>query len=1032
LRSSSIFRDRLTRLHTLRCCLLAGIAAFWLTNAACALDPAKDIAQYVHDRWGADKGFVGGAVFAICQSQDGYLWIGTERGLVRFDGFEFALIQQPVSGAPPIGSVYGLVTDVEGNMWIRPDGSHLLRYRDGKFENAMTRFGLHEISFTAMSLDNEGELLLWGPQNRLLRFRNGAFRNYAVSPDIGGIVVSTAEAPDHKIWMGTRDVGLFQFDNGHGTNTLGQLEPTSVNTLLPGSGGGLWIGTDAGLELLDGHGPIKSDVFPSLGHPQILTLTRDRDRNVWVGTGRGLVRISPSQVVSTELIDRKSGSGVTAVYEDRDGDIWFGGPHGIERLRDGMFTGYSAAQGLPPENDGPVYADSDGRTWFAPPTGGLYWLKDRRLGRVTIAGLDKDVVYSISGGGGEIWIGRQRGGLTLLTRNGDSFVARNYTEADGLAQNSVYSVNRNRDGTVWAGTVSAGVCRLRNGIITNYSRANGLESNAVFSIVEGANGTMWFATPSGLESFAGGHWKSYTVADGLPSANVRSIFEDSRHVLWIATSGGLALFASGGIDVPDHLTDALREEIIGIAEGNRGALWIVTSDHVLEVNRDRLLTGSLSDSDVQNYGTEDGLPGVEGVRRDRSIVADPGGRIWISLARGLAMADPARTARAAVPVKVRIESIFAGGGPLALDNTPKLGSGTHSITFNYADTNLSVPQRIRFRYRLDGTDQGWSDEVALRQVVFTNLGPGPYRFRIVASNGVGSWNGPETTIPFMVDPAFWQTWWFRLVLLAASCVVFIAVYRMRMSQLTEQLIVRFNERLAERTRIAQELHDTLLQGVLSATLQLDVVEDQTPPDSPTKPLLRHILELMARVSEEGRNALRGLRTTDSLSFSLETSLSRVGQEFANEEKVNYRVASQVASRSLSPMIRDEVYRIGREAVVNAFLHARASNIEVEVEYAKRFFRVLVRDDGCGIDARVLETGRDGHWGLAGMRERSENIGANLKLRSRIGAGTEVELTIPGTMAYESQSRSSLFARLPWFNRKGSMPRSATRQKRGQS
>ena len=189
---------------------------------------------------------------------------------------------------------------------------------------------------------------------------------------------------------------------------------------------------------------------------------------------------------------------------------------------------------------------------------------------------------------------------------------------------------------------------------------------------------------------------------------------------------------------------------------------------------------------------------------------------------------------------------------------------------------------------------------------------------------------------------------------------------------------------------------------------------------------------MARVSEEGRNALRGLRTTDSLSFSLETSLSRVGQEFANEEKVNYRVASQVASRSLSPMIRDEVYRIGREAVVNAFLHARASNIEVEVEYAKRFFRVLVRDDGCGIDARVLETGRDGHWGLAGMRERSENIGANLKLRSRIGAGTEVELTIPGTMAYESQSRSSLFARLPWFNRKGSMPRSATRQKRGQS
>lgn len=1007
--------------------LLAGIAAFWLASAACALDPAKDISQYVHDRWGADKGFVGGAVFAICQSQDGYLWIGTERGLVRFDGLEFTLIQQPLPGSPPIGSVYGLVADAEGNMWIRPDGSHLLRYRDGKFENAMTRFGLHEISFTAMALDGEGALLLWGPQNRLLRFRHGEFRKYEVSPDIAGIVVSTAEAPDHKIWMGTRDAGLFQFDNGRQTNALPQLEATSVNTLLPASGNRLWIGTDAGLEFLDEHGPIQSDPFPSLGHPQILALTRDRDANVWVGTGHGLIRISSSQTVSTELIDRNSDNEVTSIYEDRDGDIWFGGPHGIERLREGMFTGYSSAQGLPSENDGPVYADSDGRTWFAPTTGGLYWLKNRTVGHITIAGLDKDVVYSISGGGGEIWIGRQRGGLTLLTRNGDSFVAHTYTEADGLAQNSVYSVHRTRDGTVWAGTVSAGVSRLRNGVFTNYSRANGLESNAVFSIVEGFNDTMWFATPSGLESFTSGSWKNYAVPDGLPSSNVRSIFEDSKHVLWIATSSGLALFASGGIQVPNHLTDALREEIIGITEGNRGALWIVTSDHVLEVSPDRLLSGSLSDSDVQNYGNDDGLPGVEGARRDRSIVADPSGRVWISLARGLAMADPARTAGAAVPVNVRIESIFAGGSSLGFTDSPKLAAGTHSITFNYADTNLSVPQRIRFRYRLDGTDQGWSDEVALRQVVFTNLGPGPYRFRIVASNGAGSWNGPETTIQFVVEPAFWQTWWFRLVSLAAFCLIFIAMYRMRMSQLTQELNVRFNERLAERTRIAQELHDTLLQGVLSATLQLDVVEDQTPDDSPTKPLLRRILELMARVTEEGRNALRGLRTRDNLSLSLETSLSRVGQEFANEDGVHYRVASQVASHSLSPLIRDEVYRIGREAVVNAFLHASASNIEVEVEYAKRFFRILVRDDGCGMDPRVLVAGREGHWGLAGMRERSENIGASLKLKSRIGAGTEVELTVPGAIAYASQSRRSIFGWLAGITRKISMPKSKTKQ-----
>src|SRR5207302_5627554 len=202
---------------------------------------------------------------------------------------------------------------------------------------------------------------------------------------------------------------------------------------------------------------------------------------------------------------------------------------------------------------GPVYIDPDGRAWFAPLSGGLYWLKDGHVGRISIAGLDSDVVYSISGGGGEVWIGRQRGGLTVLTRNGDTFAARTYTQADGLAQNSVYSVHRNRDGTVWAGTVSAGVSRLKSDKFTNYSMATGLISNSVNSIVEGNDGTMWLATPSGLVSFAGERWTNHSASNGLPSSDVRLIFEDSKQVLWIATSGGLAFLRSGQIVVPHTL-----------------------------------------------------------------------------------------------------------------------------------------------------------------------------------------------------------------------------------------------------------------------------------------------------------------------------------------------------------------------------------------------------------------------------------------------------------------------------------------------
>jgi ligand-binding sensor domain-containing protein/signal transduction histidine kinase len=996
--------------------LLVGVAAVCLCSVARALDPAKTLAQYVHDRWDADRSFPGGGVFAIGQSQDGYLWIGTERGLVRFDGFDFTLIQRPIVGAPPVGAVRGLATDSAGNMWVRLDGPHLLLYRNGKFEDAYARFHLQEVAFTAMSVDNEGELLLWGPKTRFLRFRNEEFQRVVASEDIPGIVLSTAETRDRKLWMGTRDIGLFQIDNGLLINVSKKLAPASVNTLAPASAEGLWIGTDTGLVLWDGHGLVRPKSLSPMRQLQILALRRDQHGNTWVGTARGLLRITPALDVSLELIGHKPDYEVSAIFEDRDGDIWFGGSQGIQRLRDGTFTAYSTAQGLPSSNNGPVYVDSELRTWFAPLSGGLYWLKDGRVGQVSIAGLEKESIYSISGGDGEIWLGRQHGGLTVLTGTAGNLSARTYTEADGLAQESIYSVHRNRDGTVWAGTLSSGVSRLRRGVITNFSSKNGLGSNSIFSIVEGNDGTMWFATPNGLASFADGHWKNYASSDGLPSSNVRSIFEDSGHVLWIATSGGLAFFAAGRVQVPRNLTDSLREEILGITEDRQNFLWIVTSDHVLQVSRERLYGGSLNDSDVMNYGTEDGLPGVEGVRRDRSVVTDPGGRIWLSLVQGVATADPASDTANAVPVKVRIESTFAAGRQVNLVDSPELFAGAHSVTFNYAGSNLSVPQRVRFRYRLDGADQGWSDDVALRQVVYTNLGPGSYQFRIVASNGMGLWNGPETTIHFAVAPEFWQTWWFALACLVASCLAIMAVYRFRMYHLTSQLNVRFQERLSERSRIAQELHDTLLQGVLSASLQLDVAEDQLPLDSPAKPLLRRVLQLMAKVTEEGRNALRGLRAQETNDCRLEVAFLRMRDELAPDDTIGYRVIVTNDPREVRSLIRDEVYRIGREALVNAFVHAAAKNIEVEVEYAHACLRTLVRDDGCGIDPEVLHAGREGHWGLPGMRERSEGIGANLQLRSRIGGGTEIELVVPGEIAFDKRSNRVTSKWLPWLGR----------------
>ncbi len=890
----------------------------------------------------------------------------------------------------------------------------------------MGRLGLQETAFTAMSRDSGGNLLLWGLESRTLRYHEGKFQPVVTPEDVSGTAISVAETRDRRIWVGTRDAGLFRVDHKNLFNVSKQLADTSINALLPANNGGLWIGTDAGIEFWDRNGLAKIGLPSFIKQLQILALTMDRERNLWVGTNHGLLRIASDGTISSYHHD--SDSEVTAIYEDRDGDIWFGGGQGIERLRDGIFATYSTAQGLPSENSGPVYVDSENRTWFAPVSGGLYWLKGSRVQRVTIAGLDTDIVYSISGGDGEVWIGRQRGGLTVLTESGGSFVARTYAQADGLSQNSVYSVHRNRDGTVWAGTVSAGVCRLKNGKFTNYSMANGLGSNSVNSIVEGNNGAMWFATPGGLSSFDGEHWINLSASDDLPSPDVRSIMEDAKGVLWIATSGGLAFLRTGHIGVPHNLPDSLREEVFGIAEDKRGFLWFATSDHVLEVDRDPLLAGALDKSSIQSYGIKDGLQGVEGVRRERSVVTDPLGRVWISLNRGLAVADAELILRDSAPVAVRIESISTGGTQVALKDQMKFAPGRHNINLNYASTSLSMPELVKFRYKLDGYDRGWSDIVASRQVTYNNLGPGTYRFRIVASSREGLWNGPETTLPFVIEPEFWQTLWFRASCAAVCALVIVALYRLRVYQLTRQLNIRFQERLAERTRIAQELHDTLLQGFVSASMQLDVAEDQLPDNSPAKPALRRVLQLMSRVTEEGRNALRGLRTTDSDSRDLELAFSRMRQELSIDEKISYRVIAHNVRRPLRPAIRDEVYRIAREAIVNAFLHAQANTVEVEVEYAG-YLRIMVRDDGRGIDPHVLDAGRQGHWGLPGMRERSEGIGASLKLRSRIGAGTEVELTVPSAIAFESQARGPASQWLSWLSREKLEPGSNAERKR---
>ena len=987
----------------LRVCVFGAL----LIHAAYAIDPNRAISQYVRDQWGTDQGFPRGPVYAIAQTPDGYLWIGTEAGLVRFDGWNFRLIHDE-SGAFTITSVLGLTAAPDGSLWIRLEDLTILRYRNGVFENP-TSGPVPPIDISAMSRGQHQGILAWRMDNGALDFGADALPSLPSAKDLPrSPVTAIAQTSDGDIWMGTRDAGLFRFGGGKTTSIRNGLPDLKINCLLPGASQDLWVGTDNGVVKWNGKELTGAGLPPSLNRFQALAIVRDRDGNTWVGTdSRGLLRFNSQGVASLEESDSKA---VTALFEDREGNLWIGSANGLERLRDSAFITYSRPEGVPADGSNPLFVDAQNRLWFAPVDGGLVWMKDGKHGSVHAAGLDKDVVYSISGRNGELWLGRQHGGLTELRDEQGSFSTTSFTHAGGLAQDSVYSVYQAADGTVWAGTLSGGVSKLDHGKFITYTTANGLASNTVASILEASDGTMWFATPTSLSALANGRWRTYAAPDGLPSGNVNCLMEDSSGVLWIGTASGVAFLDHGRFHSPANVPAPLREQVLGLAEDKFGSIWMATSNHVLRVNRDPLLRGALADGDLREYGLADGLRGMEGVKRSSSVVEDPAGRIWFSLNKGISVVDPARLMNNAAPAIAHVQAILADGQPIGLRGPIQIPGGHQRITFDFAGLSLSVPDRVRLRYQLEGFDRGWSEPTAARQAVYTNLPPASYRFRLIASNPDGVWSNHEADVGFAVEPLFWQTWWFRLSVVLAAALAIAALYGLRLHVLTKQLNALFEERLAERTRIAQELHDTLLQGFLSASMQLHVAVDRLPPDSPARSPLDRVLQLMSRVIDEGRNAVRGLRS-ESASLNLEQAFAHIQDELALENDVGFRVIVDGQPRPLHPVLRDEVYRIGREALVNAFRHSGAKSVEIQLEYAASQLRVRVRDNGRGIDPQLLQSGREGHWGLPGMRERAERIGAKLQVWSSSAAGTEVELSVPSHIAFRSGRAPGLFSRL---------------------
>jgi PAS domain S-box-containing protein len=746
--------------------------------------------SHSHYVWDRANGFPGGYVYSITQTADGYLWIGTSKGLLRYDGLSFVNIEGNSSTGTKF-PVLSLVTDSSDQLWATDDHTRLFRYSAGLLKGPLSDNGRHPYRVASLNKTREGWPLIASELQGLIEYEHGEPRLLLEPRRVPSRPTAVAQTADGTFWIGTRESGLFSFTTEGAAQKFQRvtgLMNVRVNCLLPMADSTLLIGTEKGLLSLH-RGNLIRETLPEISSSEILALTRGLKGDVWIGAN-GQVLKAQAKDIDTDgrikSLDHLAVRGtVIALFEDRDGNLWIGEPETMERHRDGAFTTYFSSAGLPCRNCGAIYVDHQERVWFAPWDGGLFRLSQGKIRPIEVAGLKNDAVYSLTGGDDEIWAARKYGGITCLRLQGDGLQASTYTRENGLAQNAIYSIYREPDGTVWAGTLNAGLSRFRGGQWHTFTTKDGLPSNTILAIAGNTAGKIFVGTPDGLAELKDDRWIAYTAKDGLPPGPVESLFWDNADTLWIGTSKGISFLRSGAIHVPLGAPNALYGEIFGIVESS-GSLWITTPDRVLRVKCAALLNQTFAEGDYREFGVTEGLPSVAGVKRNRSVVFDDRGRIWFSLEQGISVLQPSAFDEPPFPVTIRMDGVIVDGRSIGSGNQIRIPPGRHRLTFRYVGVNVSNPEGVRYRYRLHGVDSAWSEPTALREIDYTNVPPGQFRFQVIASNPDGVWSDQEATMSLEVEPAYYQTRWFRALYVAIFLALLGAAYQIRVRQLRNE------------------------------------------------------------------------------------------------------------------------------------------------------------------------------------------------------------------------------------------------------
>jgi signal transduction histidine kinase/ligand-binding sensor domain-containing protein len=1025
--------------------------------------PAIDGDDIRFSRLSTAQGLSQTQVNEIVQDDQGFMWFGTQYGLDRYDGYEFKVFTQDPSRASSLSCVYihSLFKDRSGSLWVGCD-QFLDRFDSLHETFTHYRIDAGEVANYVSKISQDRTGMLW------LATGSGLFR---LNPDTAQIIHYVHD-PANPSSLGSNQVrcmledrtgrfwvaageNLEEFDRESGrvlsrvrvsdglrlisfyedhlgifwityiTNKSGSglaVLDRSTNSLIPYSiydrksgkelpagfmaatednSQTLWFASfGAGLLKLDReHGVFiryrnHPENLESIADDRVMSLRGDSEGNVWVGLLASepnffRTETAPFMPLVTRSNPRSHGEKiVNAVYEDRGQALWVATPGALNRInrRSGEFTSYQPpGQGLSSDVIA-ITEDRGGSLWIGSYGAGLSRF-DPRTGRFRTYLHEPDNPSSLSNNivsrmlidhAGTMWVGTYNGLDRFDPRNESFVVYKQNTKSD----DEVYAnFTEDKSGYLWMGGWG-GLNRFdpKTAQFTVYEHRvdnpGSLSDNAVTSTYVDHSGTVWVSTENGLNKLnrGSGTFTHYYVKDGLPSNAVSCILEDQFDMLWMSTNRGLSRFDP----VANRFT---------------------------------------------NYSTVDGLPGNDFTGWDACFKSASGEMFFGGFSGGVAF-FPDKVISTSYPLPLVLTDFQLAGRSVEVGAKSPLGksiSYTKDVTLAQDQNMFSVsfaaltyfnPDANRYRYKLEKLDRDWIEVGSDRRVAsYTTLPAGKYTFHVQSATRQGVWNEPGLALGITILPPWWGTFWFRLLCIVATLSMLWTLYLIRLKQMAAEIRARIEERLGERERIARELHDTLLQGVQGLILRFQAVAERIPASEPARQMIEKALDRADEVLVQGRDRVKNLRLT-AQKKTLREALTDVIKDLAVSKGVEFSVIVEGEVRKLNPLVRDEAYWIGHEALVNALHHADPKHIEAEIAYDPSQLRLRFRDDGCGIDPEILEAGgKPGHWGMRGMRERAAKIGAHLETWSQPGAGTEVELRIPGSVAYTAQGNRSPWRRL---------------------